>query len=164
MPSWSLSFDGYQSLRPIITQRPHLHDIGLMLATVEIDLLTGLVRFTFGIPKLMEGFDIIVVVIGLFAVSEILDCPEQLHVGEYVREKVSPIWLSMKDFLDSIGAILTGTFLGFFRRPYGTGPSPDTDDFRRKFGDLHAKPHCHHPLYLGWSGHGGTQNHLQGGG
>lgn len=88
--------------------------LGLMLATVGIDLPTGLLRFTFGIPKLMEGFDIIVVAIGLFAVSEILTCTEELHVGEYVRTKVSRIWLSMKDFTESIGAILRGTFLGFF--------------------------------------------------
>jgi len=88
--------------------------LGLMLATVGIDLPTGLIRFTFGIPKLMEGFDIIVVAIGLFAVSEILTCTEELQMGVYVREKVSRIWLSMKDFLESIGAILRGTFLGFF--------------------------------------------------
>lgn len=88
--------------------------LGLMLATVGIDLLTGQIRFAFGIPKLMEGFDIIVVAIGLFAVSEILTCAEELQVGVYVREKVSRIWLSMKDFLESIGAILRGTFLGFF--------------------------------------------------
>jgi len=88
--------------------------LGLMLATVGVDLPTGLTRFTFGIPKLMEGFDVIVVAIGLFAVSEILTCTEELSVGEYVREKVSRIWLSMKDFLESMGAILRGTFLGFF--------------------------------------------------
>ncbi len=88
--------------------------LGLMLATIGIDLPTGLLRFTFGIPKLMEGFDIIVVAIGLFAVSEILTCTEELRAGEYVSEKVSRIWLSMKDFIESIGAILRGTLLGFF--------------------------------------------------
>lgn len=88
--------------------------LGLMLATVGVDLPTGLIRFTFGLPKLMEGFDIIVVAIGLFAVSEILTCTEQLHAGEYVQERVSRIFLSMRDFVESIGAILRGTFLGFF--------------------------------------------------
>lgn len=88
--------------------------LGLIMATVGVDLPTGLIRFTLGIPKLMEGFDIIVVAIGLFAVSEILSCTEELRVGIYMREKVSRIWLSLKDFLDSLGAILRGTFLGFF--------------------------------------------------
>jgi putative tricarboxylic transport membrane protein len=62
----------------------------------------------------MEGFDIIVVAIGLFAVSEILSCTEELQVGRFVREKVTRIWISMKDLVSSLGAILRGTFLGFF--------------------------------------------------
>ncbi len=88
--------------------------LGLIMATVGIDLPTGLTRFTLGIPKLMEGFDIVVVAIGLFAVSEILSCTEELRVGVYMREKVARIWLSLKDFFYCSGAILRGTFLGFF--------------------------------------------------
>ncbi len=87
---------------------------GLMLATVGSDLPTGIIRFTFDIPKLMEGVDIIVVAIGLFAVSEILSSAEEMRAGEFLVEKVSRIWLSFQDFLQSIGAILRGSFLGFF--------------------------------------------------
>jgi putative tricarboxylic transport membrane protein len=65
--------------------------LGLMMATIGVDLPTGYIRFTFGISKLMEGFDIIVVAIGLFAVSEILISSEQLSAGEYVREKLTRI-------------------------------------------------------------------------
>jgi putative tricarboxylic transport membrane protein len=88
--------------------------LGLMMATIGVDLPTGYIRFTFGISKLMEGFDIIVVAIGLFAVSEILISSEQLSAGEYVREKLTRIWISIKDFRDSLGAILRGTLVGFF--------------------------------------------------
>ncbi len=87
---------------------------GLMLATVGSDLPTGILRFNFGISKLMEGVDIIVVAIGLFAVSEILSSAEEMRAGEFVVEKVTRIWLSLKEFLQSIGAILRGSFLGFF--------------------------------------------------
>jgi len=88
--------------------------LGLMMATIGVDLPTGLVRFTLGIPKLMEGFDVIVVAIGLFAVSEILLCSEEMGAGEYLFQKVERIWLSMRDFLESLGAILRGAVLGFF--------------------------------------------------
>jgi len=37
---------------------------GLMLATVGLDLQTGIPRFTFGIMKLYDGFNFIVVTIG----------------------------------------------------------------------------------------------------
>ena len=87
---------------------------GLMLATMGLDLPTGLQRYTFGVDKLMEGFDIIVAAIGLFAISEILMALEEISAGTLEQIKVSRIWLSMRDFLDSIGAIVRGTLLGFF--------------------------------------------------
>ncbi|WP_138419570.1 tripartite tricarboxylate transporter permease [Aquibacillus sediminis] len=46
--------------------------IGLMLSTVGIDLQTGVHRFTFGIPQLSEGIDFLVVIIGVYAVGEVL--------------------------------------------------------------------------------------------
>jgi putative tricarboxylic transport membrane protein len=88
--------------------------LGLILATVGVDLPTGVMRFTLGVPKLMEGFDVIVVAIGLFAVSEILICTEELGAGEYVYHKLSRVWISLREFRDSFGAMLRGTFLGFF--------------------------------------------------
>ncbi|HXZ36526.1 MAG TPA: tripartite tricarboxylate transporter permease [Thermodesulfobacteriota bacterium] len=87
--------------------------LGLMLATMGVDLPTGINRYTFGIDKLMEGFDIIVAAIGLFAVSEIFMSLEEIVAGTLEQIKVTRIWLSMKDFLDSLGAILRGTGLGF---------------------------------------------------
>lgn len=44
---------------------------GVIIATVGFDLFTGTVRFTFGIPKLLEGFETVSVLVGLLAVSEI---------------------------------------------------------------------------------------------
>ena len=86
---------------------------GLMLATIGVDLPTGINRYIFGIDKLMEGFDIIVAAIGLFAVSEIFMALEEMAAGTLEQIKVSRIWISMRDFLDSLGAIIRGTFLGF---------------------------------------------------
>ena len=84
---------------------------GLMLATIGVDLPTGINRYIFGIDKLMEGFDIIVAAIGLFAVSEIFMALEEMAAGTLEQIKVSRIWISMRDFLDSLGAIIRGTFL-----------------------------------------------------
>ncbi|SFP59845.1 tripartite tricarboxylate transporter permease [Salibacterium halotolerans] len=46
--------------------------IGLILSTVGIDLQTGVYRFTFDIPQLSEGIDFLVVIIGIYAVGEVL--------------------------------------------------------------------------------------------
>ncbi|HEY4164135.1 MAG TPA: tripartite tricarboxylate transporter permease [Dongiaceae bacterium] len=45
--------------------------IGLMISTVGLDPLSGVGRFTFGVPDLLGGIDYILVLIGVFALSEL---------------------------------------------------------------------------------------------
>jgi putative tricarboxylic transport membrane protein len=47
--------------------------IGLMIATVGTDPVTGVGRFTYGNPELLTGIPVILVMVGLFAVSEVLE-------------------------------------------------------------------------------------------
>src|SRR5215210_6605492 len=54
--------------------------IGFLLAAVGLDTISGDLRMTFGRTELMRGFDFLVVVIGLFGISEILPTIEEgLH-------------------------------------------------------------------------------------
>jgi len=46
--------------------------LGLMISTVGTDPVTGLTRFTFGSPELLSGIAPILVMVGLFAVGELL--------------------------------------------------------------------------------------------
>ncbi|MDB6001226.1 MAG: protein of unknown function transrane, partial [Rhizobacter sp.] len=46
--------------------------VGLLLAAVGMDTISGDLRMTFGSNELLRGFDFLVVVIGLFGISEIL--------------------------------------------------------------------------------------------
>ena len=46
--------------------------IGFILAAVGLDIVTGQLRMTFGFTGLMQGFDFIIAVIGLFGIGEIL--------------------------------------------------------------------------------------------
>jgi putative tricarboxylic transport membrane protein len=46
--------------------------LGLMIASVGSDPISGLPRFTFGRPELLDGVAPILVMVGLFAVSELL--------------------------------------------------------------------------------------------
>jgi putative tricarboxylic transport membrane protein len=46
--------------------------LGLALGLIGIDQLTGSARFAFGIPQLLDGIDVLILVIGLFAVGETL--------------------------------------------------------------------------------------------
>lgn len=87
---------------------------GLMLATVGTDLVTGVPRFTFGIPYLLDGIDFVVVVIGLFAISEVLVSIEEARGQARTPTRLKRIWLSLKDLADSFWAIIRGSVIGFY--------------------------------------------------
>ena len=53
--------------------------LGLILATVGLDILTGYPRFTLGTVDLMGGVSLIAALIGLFAVSELFRKALKLH-------------------------------------------------------------------------------------
>ncbi len=46
--------------------------IGFALAAVGLDMVTGQLRLTFGFEELLNGFDFLIAVIGLFGIGEIL--------------------------------------------------------------------------------------------
>jgi putative tricarboxylic transport membrane protein len=66
--------------------------VGLMIATVGTDPMSGVTRFTFGSPDLLEGITPILVMVGLFAVSELMlrsGVPSAVHLEkESVRIKL----------------------------------------------------------------------------
>ena len=86
---------------------------GLFIATVGIDTMTGTPRFTFGSGQLMSGIDFVPVLIGLFAISEVLRRVQQ-KIRTNSKEKVKttlPGWPLMKRLSATISR---STFLGFF--------------------------------------------------
>ncbi|MGE3918429.1 MAG: tripartite tricarboxylate transporter permease, partial [Hyphomicrobiaceae bacterium] len=51
--------------------------LGFGLAAVGLDQMTGQLRFTFGHSELLNGFDFLIAVIGLFGIGEILSSMEE---------------------------------------------------------------------------------------
>lgn len=89
---------------------------GVLVSTVGIHLVTGVERFTFGSTGLYDGIDFVPVLIGLFAIGEML---KQSQVLEVVRERVRKVAIrlpSREDFRRCWGTILRscaiGTFIG----------------------------------------------------
>jgi putative tricarboxylic transport membrane protein len=88
---------------------------GVMLSTVGTDLQSADVRYTFGQLKLQEGMDFVIIAIGLFAVSEVLTLLEDTVRGEnVVFVKAERVWVTFKEFMFSLGAIIRGSLIGFF--------------------------------------------------
>ena len=88
--------------------------LGLLIATVGIDLTTGVERFTFGVPELVEGIQFIPVLIGLFAVTELLSQAQELD-RKRVAVALSALKLpSLDDFRRVRNTILRSSGIGIF--------------------------------------------------
>ncbi len=87
--------------------------LGLLLATIGQDAITGTTRFTYDQLELFDGLDFVAVAMGLFGVGEILHSLEQTEKAEQIKTRIKNIWPSRKDFHDSSGAIARGSVLGF---------------------------------------------------
>ena len=94
--------------------------LGLALGLVGIDQLTGDARFSFGIPQLLDGIDVLILVIGLFAVGETM-----YQAWRYGREEPNDVppqkltGMSGDDWRRSWKPWLRGTAIGF---PLGVLP------------------------------------------
>jgi len=95
--------------------------LGLALGVVGIDGPTGQARLAFGSPALLDGIDITVVLVSLFAVGEIF------YVASRYRKappSINPLsgghWMSRQDWKRSWKPWLRGTALGF---PIGALPA-----------------------------------------
>lgn len=87
--------------------------LGLLLATVGLDPNSAIPRYTFGQIQLLDGMDFVVVTIGLFAVSEVLQLLEETERGQAVTRGYGRVMITMKEFAASAGAMLRGSVLGF---------------------------------------------------
>ncbi|HVP78751.1 MAG TPA: tripartite tricarboxylate transporter permease, partial [Thermodesulfobacteriota bacterium] len=102
-----ISLSGRALLKGVISMA-----LGLMTSLIGQDPLTGATRLTFGSPKLLAGIDFISVIVGLFAISEVMINVEQRITT--ISQKIGswmPTWADMKQ---CVGTMLRCTGIGFF--------------------------------------------------
>lgn len=87
---------------------------GVFLGCIGMDTIVGELRFTFGILELNDGVGLVPVAMGLFGISEVLLNVEQSMEQSIFETKIKSLLPTLKDWADSIWAILRGTVIGFF--------------------------------------------------
>ncbi|MEA2936167.1 MAG: putative tricarboxylic transport rane protein [Variibacter sp.] len=94
---------------------------GFFLGMIGVDLQTGQARFTFGITELLDGINVIVVAVGLFAVGETLYIAARRHAK---KDEIVPLrgslYMTRHEWARSWKPWLRGAGLGF---PIGALPA-----------------------------------------
>lgn len=88
--------------------------LGLLLATVGTDPAGGLARFAFDSYYLLAGINFIPVILGFFAVSEVLTQAQRIATGLHVPPKIGVAFPTFLEFWHLKVAVLRSMFLGFF--------------------------------------------------
>jgi putative tricarboxylic transport membrane protein len=88
--------------------------VGLTLGGAGMDSISGKYRFTFNIQALLDGVGLVPTVMGLFGIAEVIENLETEIKREILTAKIKNLLPNLKDWAESIWAIIRGTILGFF--------------------------------------------------
>lgn len=87
--------------------------LGLFFATIGIDNVTGDMRNTFDIPDLFNGLALVPVLVGLFAMSQVLSTVEDVVRGVQLKSgAISKKGLSLKDLTSNVINFLRSSVIG----------------------------------------------------
>lgn len=89
--------------------------LGVMIAMVGVDSGTGVMRYTFGMAELYDGIDFVVMIIGLFAISEILlmlEHANRKNAGDGMPP-LGRVMVSLKEVLHCKWTMLRSGVIGF---------------------------------------------------
>ena len=94
--------------------------IGLAIGLVGLDQISGQVRYTGGVSEFLDGIEIVLVAVGLFAVGEALYNVIYQGRESETQNKMSSVHMTRQEWRRSWPAWLRGTFIGI---PFGTIPA-----------------------------------------
>ena len=98
--------------------------IGLLLATVGLDLVHGTPRFVFGFFELYDGISLVPALIGLFAIPEVISFYSARQGAAMVYPSGGE-GLRWQEFRSSLRSIVKGSFIGVIVGALpGTGATP----------------------------------------
>ena len=87
--------------------------LGLLLGQINTDVISGVPRYSFDIPELTDGINFVAIAMGVFGFGEIIaNLGRPAEQREVFTRKVSGLWPSKQDFLQSWPAVVRGTALG----------------------------------------------------
>ncbi len=89
--------------------------LGMLIAMIGMDPLSGDMRMTFGMPDLVNGVALVPALVGLYALSQVFLTMESICRGDVLKAtEVSREGLSLRDYWVYRKALLIGSIIGTF--------------------------------------------------
>jgi len=87
--------------------------LGLLLAQINTDVISGTARYSFDVPELTDGIGFVVIAMGVFGFGEIIaNLGQPAEHREVFTKDVKGLWPTKDDFRNAWPAVLRGTALG----------------------------------------------------
>jgi TctA family transporter len=87
--------------------------LGLLLAQINTDVISGTARYSFDIPELTDGIGFVTIAMGVFGFGEIIaNLGQPAEHREVFTKDVKGLWPTRKDFQQAWPAVMRGTALG----------------------------------------------------
>ena len=87
--------------------------LGLLIGQVNTDVISGVPRYSFDIPELTDGVNVVALAMGLFGFAEIIaNLGRPAEHREVFTKDVKGLWPTREDFRLAAPAVLRGTALG----------------------------------------------------
>jgi TctA family transporter len=87
--------------------------LGLLLAQINTDAISGTARYSFDVPQLTDGIGFVVIAMGVFGFGEIIsNLGRPAEHREVFTSKVEGLWPNRRDFQEAWPSVLRGTTLG----------------------------------------------------
>jgi putative tricarboxylic transport membrane protein len=87
--------------------------LGLLLAQINTDVISGTARYSFDIPELTDGIGFVTIAMGVFGFGEIIaNLGQPAEHREVFTKDVKGLWPTKQDFKDAWPSVLRGTALG----------------------------------------------------
>ncbi len=87
--------------------------LGLTLAQINTDVISGTARYSFDIPELTDGIGFVVIAMGVFGFGEIIaNLGQPAEHREVFTKEVKGLWPTKQDFQQAWPSVIRGTALG----------------------------------------------------
>jgi TctA family transporter len=86
--------------------------VGILLGLVGTDVNSGVIRFAFNMPELMDGIGFVALAMAFFGIADVVANLEETDKGDVYKERLGSVLPSLQDIRTCFWSIVRGTSLG----------------------------------------------------